>query len=214
MANDLIIPRRTDADRITRAVKKVERLPATLPPRPGATDLFVDSVPIYNSEAFNIPAYSIAYQGPLLSDDITYSITMPPYSCISNFVIITVPLPAESYGRGWTRGIRRVTLLLQPGESVAVGNFIRPHKGVRYARLFDLGPMEVQGILGDATNDGGSDIETDVMARIVGWRGDHIYVRNSDDSVVGPAQVLVHGRGYAVDLDTTPGIPDITKVEE
>lgn len=183
--------------------------------RYGDTQALAGSIrAIRNDFADAAPAQAIMEETGTLSHVPVFMGTVPSRSSIGRFVILIEGLASGAIGPCAADGRAWVTVCLKPAEALQAGDHCRPHRGQWYARKFRNGPLRVEAVIGAVANDGEEDVLTSALVTFVGWGNDHIYVTDNGDTVTGAFRALVCGRGYSVDLATTPGVAAIGTVEE
>jgi len=160
------------------------------------------------------PAQAIMEETGTLSHMPVFMGTVPTRSSISRFVILLDALASGQQGPCAADGIAWVTVCLKPGETLQARDHVRPHRGQWYGRKFRNGPLRVEAVIGAIENDGEEDVLTSALVTFVGWDGGQVYVTDNGDSVTGAFRTLICGRGYSVDLATTPGEAAVGTVEE
>ncbi len=155
------------------------------------------SVPIYNDVGSEIPQFGIIELGALLSDGVLHNADKPAYSSISRYAIACTPIPIASPGRAWIVGIHPVLIILKDGESIAIRDHVRPHKNSHYGRIFELGPMIVESVIGDDSNDTGDDLLTSAWVAMTEERGDH-KLADTGGVADGAYQAFALSAAYAV----------------
>lgn len=156
-----------------------------------------ESVPVYNASASAAPQFGIMELGALLSNNVVHSSGMPAYSSISRYGIVCAPIASGGYGRVWIEGMHPALIILKNGESIAIRDQVRPHKDSFYGRLFELGPMIVESVIGDSTNATGADLLTSALVRMTEERGDH-KLADTQGVCDGAYQAFVFSSDYVV----------------
>ena len=134
-------------------------------------------------------------------------------SAITTFVIFPRAIAGGRTGSAFYAGTHRVRLTLKPGETVTAKlSRIAPRRNSWYAELNDLGTMQVEQVVGEATNGGAEDIVTTVVARIDRRRGDQIYITSYDLSISKPFEEIVFGDEYSLTTYGEP--PGVVVVQE
>ena len=120
-------------------------MPSTLPTRPGAQERFVDTIPIYNDEASEMPLGGVGQITGVESDDITRTVEFPVYGATQSLVVAAAAVAASGYGRGrifnLDGGPRDVRL--SDWATVAVGDRVGPAAGVWPMAEDFMGPFVI-----------------------------------------------------------------------
>ena len=157
----------------------------------------IETIPVYNADAADVPQFGIMELGALGTDGVLHSAAKPAYSSISRFGIACAPIVAGATGRVWIAGMHPFLIILKPGETIAIRDQVRPQADSFYGRLFELGPMIVESVIGDATNATGADLLTSALVRITDERGDH-KIADTQGECDGAYQAIVFSSDYVV----------------
>ena len=179
MPDNLVIPRTRDSERIVRAVKRVEAMPAVLPPRHDAPDRFLDSVPFLNETGEDLDDGVAVWLDGMESNAVQQAGRTPYCSGITQFGITCNPVPTGIAGRAWINGMHPARVAAADWAGIKVGDRLSPTGSAQPFMPNKLGPLLVTGKLASPF----------IRVLFVFQRGNHVFTRTMDGSLAHPLQV-------------------------
>ena len=201
MPNNIVIPRVSDSERIVRAVKRVEAMPAVHPRGPEESDFFRDSVPFLNETGEDLDDGVAVWLDGMEPNAVQQIGRLPYCAGLTQFGITSTPVPKAASGRAWINGMRRARVAAGDWAAINVGDRLSPTGAAQPFMPNKLGPLLVTGKLASPF----------IRVLFVFQRGNHVFTRTMHGDLSHALQVWLlmeplahaevspgHGRIYIV----------------
>ena len=179
MPDKPVIATRSDADRIIRAVKRVEAMPTALPPLPPTPERFVDSVPFLNETGEDLDDGVCVWLDGMESNAVEHAGRLPYCAGITQFGITCNPVPKGAAGRAWIGGMRKARVAAADWAGIKVGDRLSPTGSAQPFMANKLGPLLVTGKLASPF----------LRVLFVFQRGNHVFTRTLHGDMAHALQV-------------------------
>lgn len=129
--------------RITRAVRWVERQGAALPGRAGQSDAYTESAPIINTSGYTIPLGGMVWTKDVAADETRYVGKRPAYPGVSQLLIAASAIAHGENGRGWGPSPIPRTVKVDSWATTNVGDSLTCWFNQFDAHVLEEGPLVV-----------------------------------------------------------------------